>query len=50
MSQQNVEIVRAALDAYDRGDLEALLKTRGSRLRGRLVAVDRPTTRGLRGR
>ena len=24
MSQENVEIVRAALDAYDRGDLEAL--------------------------
>ena len=26
MSQENVEIVRAALDAYNRGDLEAALK------------------------
>ena len=26
MSQENVEIVRAALDAYNRGDLEAILK------------------------
>ena len=26
MSQENVEIVRAALDAYNRGDLEAMLK------------------------
>jgi ketosteroid isomerase-like protein len=26
MSQENVEIVRAALDAFNRGDLESLLK------------------------
>jgi ketosteroid isomerase-like protein len=26
MSQENVEIVRTALDAYNRGDLEAMLK------------------------
>jgi ketosteroid isomerase-like protein len=26
MSRENVEIVRAALDAYNRGDLQAMLK------------------------
>jgi ketosteroid isomerase-like protein len=30
MSHENVEIVRAALDAYDRGDLKALRKLAAS--------------------